>query len=835
MKQNEKGRSALELLSVLVVMILIALGGLHLWNEAKFDAKSRSIGERLLAVKNSRLLSMNSHSNERLSRTESAPYDSVLSIENGIGPQNKDWFWITVKTSNSSLCSFLTEYDIDAGFVNDDCETSNEVTFYFLKFPENASSDTPNKDNQPKECPENMICNDNFEPIGCKENYFLHNGNCTQCPENNSICENDTFECKDGYYKNGINCISCGANVLSCDEEGNPTECKSNHYLSGNSCVQCPTTGMATCNDDGFTCQAGYYKNGNSCTSCGTGVVTCDSTGKPTSCKSDHYLSGNSCIQCPTTGVASCTSNGFTCQEGYYKNGNTCVFCAQFDQYSIGGNSTACSVCEIGKKANDQHSACVNCQVGEKCACDAGMLWNGTVCACPENSSTTVRNGYQITGSSCYCNEGYELNGDKTGCIKISPCKGDMCCQNLFDAGFEVDTTCSSSVYNCSTQRDNTFFMYKPSSGVPYPIYKGDMTVNKDLSAPTCGLLVRAGHFTANANIELKGLTSYGLTLAAGKTITAEDVGINNGEILIESGATLNAELSAYSSSAVTTTLINRGTIKDLYQFPAYVENYGEIYGEGSSSSTLKELINEGTLYAADLPFKKVENSGTIILSYAGNYNAAGYCPNSAGILNNSGTIETPGCIDTAQFQQNAGSVTTPGLYIGSNSENKDNPLVMSGGKLVVDNLYIFGDKNGPRLSGNSELIINSDYESDDFTGIDLYISDNAMMQISLSDSSLALRKFKMTGGVLKVPLLQIWGDFQQTGGEIYVCQSHGALDSVLIESDGKLSISGGFIKASGYICDYTGDHDFCYSKSSDGNYYNPHLIPNTDIPWCSE
>jgi hypothetical protein len=133
MQKNEKGRSSLELLAVLVVMILITLGGLHLWNEAKFDTQSRSIGERLLAVKNSRLLSMNSHSNERLSRTENGPFDSVLSIENGIGPQNKDWFWITVKTSNSSLCSFLTEYDIDARSVNDDCETNNEVTFYFLK------------------------------------------------------------------------------------------------------------------------------------------------------------------------------------------------------------------------------------------------------------------------------------------------------------------------------------------------------------------------------------------------------------------------------------------------------------------------------------------------------------------------------------------------------------------------------------------------------------------------------------------------------------------------------------------------------------------------------
>lgn len=779
MKKAQFGRSILEVLSVLVIIALITVAGIHLWHEARLESQTHTLVQRLTSIKNSRLLSMNAHAGERMPRTEKGPYDTIFTIENGVGNQNKDWFWIDVKTNSSSLCGVLAEFDMGAQYIEDECESNSNVIFYFLKFPETDSSTTPDKDNQPRECPPNTNCDNDFNPIGCVEGYFLSDGHCIECPENSIDCKDNTFDCESGYYKNGNTCTSCGTGVVTCDEEGNPTECEENFYLSNNTCVACAAQ-----------------------TNCLISSNTTDSNG------------------CPITAQA--------CTSGVCKTDGTCASNCNTNEYNSNGYC-----CAIGQKWNG--SGCVSCSTDEQCGCSTGMTWNGSACACPENSSTTVRDGYQIGTTGCYCNEGYELNGDKTGCIKISPCKGDMCCQNLFDAGFEVDTTCSSSVYNCSTQKDNTFFMYKPSSGVPYPIYKGDMTVNKDLSAPTCRLLLKDDHFTANANIELESLTSDGLILAAGKTITAESVAINDGEILIESGATLNAELSGYSSSEVTTTLINRGTIKDVYSFPTYVENYGEIYGDGASSNG-KELINEGTLHAEGWEFEKIENSGTIILPYAGNYNAAGYCPSNVGILNNSGTIEAAGCIDTAQFQQTAGSVITPGLYIGSNSENKDNPLVMSGGKLAVDNLYIFGDKNGPRLSGNSELIINSDYEYDDFTGIDLYISDNAMMQISPSDSSLALRKFKMTGGVLKVPLLQIWGDFQQTGGEIYVCQPLGNLDSVQIESNGELSLSGGFIKASGYICDYTDrDHTFCYSKSSDGNYYNPHLIPNTDIPWCSE
>ena len=281
MKKAQFGRSILEVLSVLVIIALITVAGIRLWQEARLESQTHTLAQRLASIKNSRLLSMNAHAGERMSRTEKGPYDTIFTIENGVGNKNKDWFWIDVKTNSSSLCGALAEFDMGAEYTKDECESTSNVTFYFLKFPEADSSTTPDKDSQPRECPANAVCDSDFNPIGCVDGYFLSDGNCAECPENHSICENDSFECKNGYYKNGNECTSCGSGVVTCDENGNPTECEEGYYLKDGQCVECPEH-YETCGDDDFTCQDGYYKNGNTCTSCGTGVLSCDSTDKPT-------------------------------------------------------------------------------------------------------------------------------------------------------------------------------------------------------------------------------------------------------------------------------------------------------------------------------------------------------------------------------------------------------------------------------------------------------------------------------------------------------------------------------------------------------------------------
>jgi len=326
MKKAQFGRSILEVLSVLVIIALITVAGIRLWQEARLESQTHTLAQRLTAIKNSRLLSMNAHAGERMPRTEKGPYDTIFTIENGVGDKNKDWFWIDVKTNSSSLCGVLTEFDIGAGYTKDECESTSNVTFYFLKFPEADSSTTPDKDSQPRECPANAVCDSDFNPIGCVDGYFLSNGNCIECPENSMDCKDDGFECESGYYKNGNTCTSCGTGVVTCDENGNPTECEEGYYLNGNSCVQCPTTGVASCTSNGFTCQAGYYKNGNSCTSCGTGVLSCDSTGKPTACQTGYYLNGNTCTPCGAN-VTECNESGLPikCEKGYKLDGNNCV------------------------------------------------------------------------------------------------------------------------------------------------------------------------------------------------------------------------------------------------------------------------------------------------------------------------------------------------------------------------------------------------------------------------------------------------------------------------------------------------------------------------------
>ena len=419
MKKAEFGRSILEVLSVLVIIALITVAGIRLWQEARLESQTHTLAQRLTSIKNSRLLSMNAHAGERMPRTEKGPYDTIFTIENGVGNQNKDWFWIDVKTNGSSLCGALAEFDIGAGYTKDECESSINVTFYFLKFPEAGSSTTPDKDNQPRECPPNTNCDNNFNPIGCVEGYFLSDGNCIECPENSIDCKDDGFECESGYYKNGNTCTSCGTGVLSCDSTGKPTACQTGYYLSDNSCDQCPTTGVASCEEDGFTCQDGYYKDGNACTSCGTGVLSCDSTGKPTACQTGYYLSDNSCVQCLTssncrilsdiTDSNGCPIMAQACTSGVCKTDGTCATTCNSGEYNSNGYC-----CSIGQKY--ENGICTSCTSGEQCGCSNGT-WDGEKCfECPENASTTVVEGNQIDNTACYCNEGFYWNNENLKC-----------------------------------------------------------------------------------------------------------------------------------------------------------------------------------------------------------------------------------------------------------------------------------------------------------------------------------------------------------------------------------------------------------------------------------
>jgi hypothetical protein len=273
--------------------------------------------------------------------------------------------------------------------------------------------------------------------------------------------------------------------------------------------------GGATCDTNGFTCQVGYYKNGNTCTSCGTGVASCDSTGKPTSC-----------------------------QAGYYLNGSICTLCGD-RQYTSSSGATVCQTCSVGYIHNVTHTACELCTdtttLGA-CGCTDSYS-NGQGGCCPIGANVTVRSGFELNDGLCYCNEGYKPNPEKTACIEVIPCPGgsselsdgqtadgrsttnvEGCYCNTDTPYWDADNQSCSATPNCNAIMKNSGlkdFKWTVSGNTitwnPNKEQTTDyiMTTKKDLDLQGCDLIVN-GYFKNNYKIKVDKLTINLLSLGSG-------------------------------------------------------------------------------------------------------------------------------------------------------------------------------------------------------------------------------------------------------------------------------------------------------------------------------
>lgn len=166
----------------------------------------------------------------------------------------------------------------------------------------------------------------------------------------------------------------------------------------------------------------------------------------------DSYSSPNynysvSTPSCPSNSYYDSINDSCKCNFGYVVSGNSCVygntFCSNDYGYGAEYNSlnNSCE-CRYGYRWNGSMTSCISnndyCEVtygyhssasySGKCECDHGYYFDGYSCIeeNEENDSgyappvTTVHcpiNSIAI-GDSCYCQVGYEVNSDKTGCEK---------------------------------------------------------------------------------------------------------------------------------------------------------------------------------------------------------------------------------------------------------------------------------------------------------------------------------------------------------------------------------------------------------------------------------
>jgi hypothetical protein len=479
---------------------------------------------------------------------------------------------------------------------------------------------------------------------------------------------------------------------------------------------------------------------------------------------------------------------------------------------------------------------------------------------CPENSSITVRNGYQITGSSCYCNEGYELNEDKTGCVEPDPCNGDMCCRSLIDMGLTIDTECNNNVCGyseTSVQKDNTFYMHGTTK--PWPFIKGNITLDDNISMPSsCRLTIR-GNVTVNSDIELASLDVIEgeLLVSENKTLLAETM-TSRAKMTVQEGARVEGDI------LIQNYLVNKGNIKTDDYFGCfvgdYLENSGTMEGCGIGNSTslptttTSQIINTGTLLAETINMSATDRTATI--------RNEGILQITEDIRVYNGSILNYGEISTsevyASYFDNLGKTTVlDSMYLGAHQKGISKIVtsasalsVREGSTLSVKNLYadatntIVGLSGILNVTGNCELGDNSPQAITTGLSIGTYgsMTVEGGLEISVKSGTALFFNGFNNNGILKVrggrdsvgnPTFQVGaddGDFaiKMASGEIWTCNG--------LFSSGNISVSGtaslknaGSQSIKNWVKNKDGSWEDDYSI-----YDNTHIVPyGAQIDWC--
>ena len=128
--KSESGRTVLEMIVVIALIMLLIIGGLYGVERAYIKVQVKFVTERLITLKNQRMI--NAAQKQGSNRhTEQGPFGAELTLVNGEGNQD-DYFWIIVKKLNAYFCNEMAKADVGAVEVDEQCP--EESIFYFSKF-----------------------------------------------------------------------------------------------------------------------------------------------------------------------------------------------------------------------------------------------------------------------------------------------------------------------------------------------------------------------------------------------------------------------------------------------------------------------------------------------------------------------------------------------------------------------------------------------------------------------------------------------------------------------------------------------------------------------------
>lgn len=442
--KSESGRTVLEMIVVIALIMLLIIGGLYGVERAYINVQVKFVTERLITLKNQRMI--NAAPKQGSNRhTEQGPFGAELTLVNGEGNQD-DYFWIIVKKLNAYFCNEMAKADVGAVKVDEQCP--DESIFYFSKFSDGTgggSSMNPDAGNPPSQ---NCEAGWSATRPSCRANQKLvSESGCYQC-QDLATCESPW----ESY-------VSCGwgkeeTSITLADDETTCYQCVD--------LTDCPSGWSQA---DSVSCGVGETKtikslaNGTQCAQCET-LATCSST----------YPETISCAANQKEEVAFTANDGKRCKKCTYltscsdKSGYSTTPCVRdkvVDQsFTLQGTSTTCYKCKEITACSDQTGYQEgNCQNNQTLV--DSFTWNGKTCRKCVNMTTCASPWF--SSATCYPGETKEEISLANGTGKCYRCTGtayttcaaaglsSSTCGNGYTQTTRTlknDTTC----YECSCQ-----------------------------------------------------------------------------------------------------------------------------------------------------------------------------------------------------------------------------------------------------------------------------------------------------------------------------------------------------------------------------------------------
>ena len=306
---SESGRTMLETLGVIIILIVLTIGGIKGFGWMRANAVANNLLDQVMDMAVSRqneLLGRNWRRPEENDKyTKDGVHGISVSVENGISGNLKDVFWVTLGTSDfgvdKKVCETLLEKKeqlqntklpllaITVGSVlvtngTPECHDQNIINFIF---PKNAQKNggTPNIIINPVIGPEDepQNCDARLCPVGaecsgskitCLPGYkMVHDDNCSlincvACTNNTYNTSRDTTnsectECPDGQITTDHRSCHCAADGTACSVGG------FSGYVEDCRCVQC--TKDSHCHGKCEVCRGGLCQelpDGSHCSDC---------------------------------------------------------------------------------------------------------------------------------------------------------------------------------------------------------------------------------------------------------------------------------------------------------------------------------------------------------------------------------------------------------------------------------------------------------------------------------------------------------------------------------------------------------------------------------------